>query len=386
MDVHFSRTFVETMNAKKKICWITADCFADCDFTPIDIVSKKYDVEWILVLPLMNPRYQESEFEQFKLEHFNVHVKFFYVKHRIRDLRRIIAAYKLGKMALNTNADIYYVNAVPSTPWYCALWYQLPIKKRIVTAHQGMVHEGMKYKAISKFSRNLIYRYAPVVNMFSNAQSKIFKNNYPMSRLEVIPLSLKDYGIPSIKKASGNDDCLKFLFFGLINYGKNVDLLIDAACNLYDKGTRGFKVLIYGTCKDWSFYQKKIKYPEIFDIFIGFIENSDIPNLISQTHYLVQPYRAVSQSGVMKLAFQYDTPVIVSKLPGFTDELVEGLNGFSFKVGDVADLEFVMKERIENFHDEYDNMVINMAKYTHHTYSSEYIGSKYIQMFDNLIK
>ena len=108
---------------------------------------------------------------------------------------------------------------------------------------------------------------------------------------------------------------------------------------LYEKGLRGFKVKICGVCKSWDFYQKRIRYPELFDLNIGFVKNEDIPNLLSESHYCVQPYRAVSQSGVVKVAFQYDTPVIVSNLPGFMDEVVEGLNGFSFMVENVSDLE-----------------------------------------------
>ena len=320
------------MKDKRKIAWVTIDSFVDCDFVPIDYVSKNYDVDWFVVMPTENSRYKESEFETYTREHPTVNVHFVYEKHRMRDPRRIAFYYSLGRTLLCTKADIYYINAVTATPWFSLLWWQLPKDKRIITAHQGAVHAGMKYKFLSNFSRDLIYKHAHVVNMFSNAQATLFKERYTKCIIKMIPLSLKDYGTPSVASASAKDKYVKFLFFGLINYGKNVDLLIDAACNLYEKGLRGFKVKICGVCKSWDFYQKRIRYPELFDLNIGFVKNEDIPNLLSESHYCVQPYRAVSQSGVVKVAFQYNTPVIVTRLPGFMDEVVEGLNGFSFDV------------------------------------------------------
>lgn len=374
------------MKKKKKVAWVTIDSFVDCDFVPIDYVLKDFDVDWFVVMPIENSRYKEYEFDTYSKEHPTLNVHFVYEKHRMRDPRRIGYYYSLGHKLLATKADVYYINAVATSPWLVFLWWQLPKDKRIITAHQGAVHAGMKYKLLSNFSRDLIYRYAPVVNMFSNAQATLFKGRYSRSIIKVIPLSLKDYGRPTVPGASAKDNEVKFLFFGLINYGKNVDLLIDAACNLYEKGLRGFKVKICGICKSWDFYQNRIKYPELFDLNIGFVKNEDIPNLLAESHYCVQPYRAVSQSGVVKVAFQYNTPVIVTNLPGFMDDVVEGLNGFSFMVENVTDLERVMKERVDNFHNEYDALVSKMARYTKDTYSPKIIGNKYVEMFNGLAK
>ena len=373
------------MKEMKKIAWVTIDSFVDCDYVPIDYVSKEYDVDWFIVMPTENSRYKETEFETFSKEHPMVNIHFVYEKHRMRDPRRVGFYYVLGRKLLGTKADIYYINVVATSPWLSVLWWQLPKDKRIITAHQGAVHVGMKYKFLSNFSRDLIYRQAQVVNMFSNAQATLFKERYSKSIIKVIPLSLKDYGKPSVISASSKDNEVIFLFFGLINYGKNVDLLIDAACNLYEKSLRNFKVKICGVCKSWDFYQKRIRYPALFDLNIGFVKNEDIPNLLAESHYCVQPYRAVSQSGVVKVAFQYNTPVIVTNLPGFMDDVVEGLNGFSFMVENVTDLERVMRERVENFHNEYDVLVSKMEHYTKETYSPEIIGNKYIEMFNSLL-
>ena len=369
----------------KKIIWITEDSFVDCDIIPIRQVSKYYKVVWVIVFPEINSRYSESEIKRYHQDCPNVQVEFFNNRYGAKDIRKVKDFWNLGSMANALNGDIYYVNYSVGLPWYFLFWNKLPRYRKIITAHQGVVHAGMKNKWLANLSRDLIYRHALFVNMFSSSQAELFLKKYKNSKVDVINLALKNYGTPTINKSSSNDNCVRFLSFGIVNYAKNVDLLIDAACNLYETGVKDFKVMIYGKCKDWSYYQKHIRYPEIFESNIGFVSNDDIPNLMYKAHYFVQPYRAVSQSGAMKVAFQYNVPVIASNLPGLKDEIEEGVNGFSFISENVKDLERVMKERIECFHKEYDALCASMKCFTEEHYSEKSIGQKYIQMFNRVI-
>ena len=367
-----------------KIVWITEDSFVDCDWVPISQVSMCNAIEWVVLFHASRTRYKEEEFNDYLLKHQNLRIHFFHMKYSAKDIRNIVDFLKLGHMVKKIRGDVYYVNSSPSLPWFFAFWGQLPSKKRVITAHQGAVHLGMSHKWLISISRKLVYGHAQNVNMFSTSQAELFSSSFPKSNVTIIDLALKDYGQPSIKKASGKDDCVNFLAFGILNFAKNIDLLIDAACNLYEKGIRGFKVLIYGNCNNWEYYEKHIRYPEIFEIKIGFVPNEDIPNLFSRAHYLVQPYRVVSQSGAMKVAFQYNTPVIVSNLPGLTDELEERVNGFLFEVSNVRSLEDVLKERIINLTKEYDSLCFKMNEYTKQRYSEKRIGEKYINMFNKI--
>ena len=222
------------------------------------------------------------------------------------------------------------------SPWELPMFYLLPKRHYIQTAHQGEVHIGMGHKKLLNVLRRLVYSRVKYVNMFSKSQAGLFQKHFPNSKIFKIPLALKDFGIPTIVKPK--DGIIRFLSFGTINYAKNIDLLIDAACVLYDKGYRNFRVSINGMCKDWSFYQTKIKYPELFDIDIRSIDNSEIANLFASADYFVQPYRVVSQSGPTKISFNYNLPIIASNLPGFSDEILENVNGYLFEPGNVNDL------------------------------------------------
>lgn len=370
---------------KKKIVWITADYFADCDFIPISGVLAEFDIEWFVIHPKINPRYEMNDFLEFINKHkINLTFHLIYFNHRGRDPRIISDFYRLGKMALSAKADLYYVNIAP-TPYLRGMIDMFPKNRVIITAHQGEIHKGFKHKWLYNISRKMIYGKYHNVNMFSNSQASLMKKNYPKCNITIIKLALKNYGCPTIKEASSSDKEILFLSFGVINYSKHIDLLIDAACNLYSQGIRGFKILIYGSCKNWEFYKKRIYYPKIFETAIRFINNEEIPNLFTRAHFFVQPYRIVTQSGAMKVAFQYNTPVIVSRLEGFTDELEEGINGYSFISEDPMDLEKVMLECIQTFKNKYDNLRRNMKEYTKNNYSPEIISKQYINLFNSTL-
>ena len=368
---------------KKKICWITPDCFIDCDLNYYNMheILKHYDIHWI-VLFSRNNRFKESDFERIKKDNDNLTIEFLYFKLRMRNPMNIGTYIRLGKAIMNQEPDIIYMNSSVSL-WELPVFYSLPMEHYIQTAHQGEVHVGMKYKKLLNVLRRLVYSRVRYVNMFSKSQAELFQKRFPNSRVFKIPLALKDFGVPSIEKTK--DGIIRFLSFGTINYAKNIDLLIDAACVLYDKGYRNFRVSINGMCKDWSFYQSRIKYPEIFDIDIRSIDNSEIANLFVSADYFVQPYRVVSQSGPTKIAFNYNLPIIASYLPGFSDEILENVNGYLFEPGNINDLVRVMASAIDTYTRDYSKLKASMAEHTERYYSAEKIASQYIDMFDEVL-
>ena len=135
------------------------------------------------------------------------------------------------------------------------------------------------------------------------------------------------------------------------------------------------------TIQTWG---KKIKYPEIFELDIRKIENEEIPNLFNGAHYLVQPYRVVSQSGPTKVAFRYNLPILCSNLPGFTDEVIEGVNGYYFEKGNTKDLADKMRMLIKSHTNNYQKLLESQKKYTEETYSEKILVGQYINMFNEI--
>jgi glycosyltransferase involved in cell wall biosynthesis len=377
------RPEIRKQKTKRKITWVTPDYFVDCDFN-VDIfrnILHSFDIHWIILLPSKNARFSENDFNELqKLQ--GLKIEFLYSSYRQRDPRRLSYYFKLLKKIRKDNSDINYLNCIPD-PYSVPIFWLLNKSKTIFCAHDGEVTGAFSFAAVTKVAFQLSYSYTRFVNMFSESQAKVFRNNYPASEIFTTYLSLKSFGKP--KQFSQKQDMVTFLSFGVINYSKNIELLIQAACNIYELGYRNFKVSINGTCANWEYYQSFMRYPDLFECQIRMIENNEISELFGSSSYFVQPYRQVSQSGAMKVAFYYNVPVLASDFPGFRDEIVEGVNGYLFDPSSVKNLENLMIQRLENHNADYPALREKMQEHTSLRYSNDGLAQKYISMFNQVI-
>lgn len=365
------------------VLWVTQDCFVDHDIVIVPLISNYAKITWIILLPYKEARYKESDFKQIAIDHPKLNILFLKFKYRMRNPRNMVVYNQLFKHSMRINPDVIHLDIDLINPWAQPFLLRLPREKTVLVVHQGAPHIGMTHKGFNNFIRKILFNRFDYVKMFSKSQADIFKSYFRKTKVFQFTLPLLNFGDPSnIRPLEGR---VRFLSFGIINYTKNIDLLIDAACQLYERGINNFVVSINGLCKNWEWYQERIKYPEIFELDIRMIDNKEIPNLFNGSHYLVQPYRVVAQSGPMKIAFQYNLPVLTSNLPGFTDEIVEGVNGYSFEKGNVADLADKMQMLIEN-HQNYKALLESEKEYTRKTYSPKALISKYEEMFDEIIR
>ena|ERR1022692_551800 len=368
---------------KKKIVWVTPDNFLDSDFNPslFNLLLATYDIKWVIILPKSGGFFNESNFEELnKLK--GLEIQFVYTSYRQRDPRRLFFYASLYRKINIKPYDLLYLSYGPADPYAVPFFWALNKKKTIFAVHEGHVNDNFKLPLLSKILLNSTYRYVIFVHMFSPFAANVFHQHYPKAEIFMTNMALKSFGQSNLQKCS---DTVIFLSFGIINHAKNIDLLIEAACNIYEQGHKGFKISINGSCSNWDFYQSKIRYPEIFICDIRTIQNSEIPDLFARSHYLVQPYRSTSQSGVLKIALNYNVPVIASDLRGFKDEIEEGVNGFLFKPGNVKDLERVLI-RVLNEHDkEYDALLKKMNNRTLSHYSMGKLNSQYIEMFRDVV-
>ncbi|HTF17643.1 MAG TPA: glycosyltransferase family 4 protein [Chryseolinea sp.] len=368
---------------KQSIVWITADYFVDCDFDPavFEGLLKVFDIHWIVLLPASNARFSEKDFAGLKrLSGLQIEVRVW--RCRARSPRMLLFYESLYKRIRKLKPDLVYFNEVPTNPYILPLYRRIARRKSIVTAHDGKVNASFKLAWISNLVFELAFSAVSFVNMFSASQARIFLENFPRPKVFLIPLGLKNFG-PVLKPR--RSDAIVFFFFGAIHPTKNVELLIDAACRLYDEGVRGFKVAICGRSDDWERYRQRIRYPEIFECDIRTFPSSELPGVFGENHYMVLPYSRMSQSGALKAAFNYRTPVIVSDLEAFKDEVADGVNGFVFKSEDVADLARVMRERILKHAEEFSLIVKRLDHFVEEHYSKNRMISMYADMFHEVL-
>jgi glycosyltransferase involved in cell wall biosynthesis len=367
---------------KTRISWLTPDYFIDCDLNVIHqlALSGEYEIHWTVIFLKQNSRFSIADLKQ--LEGIdNLHIHYTYYKYRVRNPRNLALFYKLLKGMNRENADLIYIDH-PAIPYFAiAAVLLLDKAKTIFTAHQGSVHSGFSFKGIFKASYKFAYSRFKYVQLFSEAQSKLFKALYPQTLIYTINLALKSFG--DTNKRLVKDEVV-FFNFGTIKPGKNIDLLIEAACNMYEAGVRGFRIVIAGSCSNWDDYQQKIRYPEIFTCDIRFIKNDEISDMFARYHYLVLPYRVVTQSGPLKIAFNYNTPVIASRIGSFADEMKDGVSGYLFEPENVRDLERVMTNAINTHAENYDKLMDAQRKYVNDNYSLNVIVEKYKSMFKSV--
>ena len=194
------------------------------------------------------------------------------------------------------------------------------------------------------------------------------------------PFLLKDYGNPTNNKSK----VITFLSFGNIRDYKRIDVLINAAQNAYDKTKKLFKVIIAGNCDNWVKYQSLIRYPQLFDLRIGRVENDDIPNLFGESHYFVTPYQDIAQSGSVIVGINYECPIIASDLEAFREYVKDGETGWLIRPADVDDLTTVMVDILDTDNADYEKMRNRVRKIKVTEFNTQVIIHKYIAFFDSL--
>jgi glycosyltransferase involved in cell wall biosynthesis len=111
------------------------------------------------------------------------------------------------------------------------------------------------------------------------------------------------------------------LFFGLIRDYKGLDLLIDAMSRLDDS----YQLLIAGEC-----YGSFEKYQQQMDattsrnrikVLNHYIDDKEVPLLFSAADLLVLPYKSATQSGVVPVAYHFETPIVATDVGSLKESI-----------------------------------------------------------------
>lgn len=364
--------------AKKKICWITDGYLLQVDYPILPKLSLLYDIHWVVIAKVNSNG--ERAATQFSNEH-NINLEIRSGRgHRYLPFC-LIDYIPMCKQLASLDADIYYCNWTPFPYAWIPFEKYIPSEKLIMAMHHGSIHDGMQLKHLYKYYLKHIINREITFQYFSETQANgefATKNK----KKEIIPLALNYYG--KTEKLPSNE-YIEFLFFGHIIETKNIGILIKAANSLFEITDKKFKIRIVGQCRQWNLlYKPLIKYPEIFDLDIRMVPDDLIPELFSTAHYLVLPYKAVTQSGPLRIAYGYNTPVISSDLPGFKESMEDGVTGFMFKSDDEKSLLSLMKQLVDGGIDLYYDIKTKQKEYVSRNFYVSSVIEKYIKMFEKI--
>ena len=363
----------------RKVVYITYEFFLYLDKIIVKELNQKYELTWIIFSKFNGAQnYTYEEIVAFAEEN-NINVKIFTLNARYRSLGQLKNARKCIRLAKKLHPDVIYFQSFtdPYSPLLSRIF--LNRNKVIVAVHD--VHEHSKSNSFFKRLTKAYYLSAfKNFHIYSDNQRELFLKNHPRKTVMMARLPLYDFGPPKTKKT---DKKYNFLFFGVIMYYKGVDLLIEAA-NLLAEEYDNFKVTIAGHTNDFSMYQEKIKDQSKFDLQIDLIPNEEIPELFENASFLIQPYRDVTQSGPLKIAYNYNIPVIASNLPGFTEYIEDGVTGYLFEPQNYEDLYRVLKTVVTAPENSLAEMRKKLEEYVTNDLRLDSIIANYIKFFDEL--
>lgn len=366
-------------NNKKSIVWVTAGYMLQVDLPILSYLNERYKIKWIVYAAEDSDKGHTAK--AYAAKH-GIDVEF-YVTHTHHYLPFVYIEYsKQMKRIAKLDYDLYYFDMVAFPFMIFAIKKHIPSHKVIMAMHHGKIHNGMRLKYLYKHYLEYLCKQNFRFQYYSETQAQYFTGK--SSSRYIIPLALNDFGKSTTLPPN---DYVQFLSFGHIIETKNIGLLIKAACLVKERCTKPFMVKIAGHCRTWdSAYQPLIKYPEIFDLRIESVPDADIPDLFCGSHYLVLPYKSVTQSGPLRIAYGYNLPVITSDLEGFKESVEVNVTGLMFKTEDVESLANLMQQVIENHPATYKDLKSKELEYVNCNLRVDAVVDKYAKMFDHILK
>lgn len=111
------------------------------------------------------------------------------------------------------------------------------------------------------------------------------------------------------------------LFFGLIRDYKGLDLLIDAFGRLDDTYQMIIAGESYGSFDKYEEQISRTKHPDQIKVLNRYISDADVPLLFSAADVCVLPYRSATQSGIISVAYHFETPLIATRVGGLNESI-----------------------------------------------------------------
>ena len=363
----------------KRICWITAPYMLQVDLPILSTLSKNYGIDWFVWGSSVS---DNAGLAKTYAEKNDIPLRFIESPYSFYNPMSLIFCCKILR-TLNMNGyDAYYLD-ISTFPWLLyAIRKYLPANKVILAMHHGKIHSGMRFKPIYRPFLKYLNRQPFFLQYFSKLQADAFRGK-DNSKKYIIPLALNDFGSPD---AMPDTEKVVFTAFGNIIESKNIPLLIEAGNRLWEEYPEKFVIRIAGKGRLWNTCKYLIRHPEAFELDIRRIPDEEIPNLFATSHYIVFPYKAVTQSGPLRIAYGYDIPVIASDLEGFKESVEENVTGVLFKSENVESLVEVMRRAISDHPSQHNRIKASQYEYVRQNLTTASVCAKYIEMLDKVLK
>lgn len=365
---------------KRTVVYLNQDCYSDTDLTVLKHLTKDFHVVWFYIhesIKTTNRISIEQAVVYAKKYDIDIHVKD--PKMRYRNPKNLLFYYRIAK-EINTIAPDVVFHCMRDPYWSLAVKYVLQCRNVVLGVHDAQTHSYKMTlsRILEKYSKGLSIKVHSHFVTFSTNQQKLFKHIYGIESY-MVGMSCKDFGKSSLHVPSVTHG-IKLLFFGSINEYKGLDVLISAMEQLRNQGVSNLSLTIAGKGSSWSSCKLLIKTQEMYNLQVRFIENNEIPDLMSSHHFLVLPYRDATQSGPLATAVAYELPVIAPNFGCFA-ETYSTESAMLYSQGNLIE---ALKSIAGITNDEYQNMKVACKK-VKEANSEERIAENYIHCFNEII-
>ncbi len=196
-------------------------------------------------------------------------------------------------------------------------------------------------------ARDMLYQ-ADVVTCLTQFQADIVQEEFPDLKIKVINPGLRYSHLENNMRQYKSGDALTIVFAGSFTLHKGVHTLIEAVKRV---DAPNLKLKIYGSGVDKAVV-KKIKNAGAGDSrieFMGRYEEAQIGKVFKDADLVVVPslwYETYCL--VMHEAFACNVPVVGSDVGVMGEKIIDGKNGFQFKMGDPVSLKAVLQKVADN--------------------------------------
>jgi len=157
-------------------------------------------------------------------------------------------------------------------------------------------------------------------------------------------------------------DELVVLFFGLVRSYKGLDIFIDALneLNLKKMKIRPFIVGEFYADKQLLIDRMDPSKMDQMKIIDRFVTDQEAAEVMSLSDLMVLPYKKASQSGALAQSINFHLPAIITNLPGLTEYIDHGKEGYVIPPNDSEALKKVILDFWQS--DKKEEMVNNVAQ------------------------
>lgn len=230
---------------------------------------------------------------------------------------------KLVKLIKSFHADVLYIPFGLMWARY-VFWRLYKTVKIISTIHDVQFHDSVFHLSIAELGSYLLNygseKYVDSYVILNQKDRHIVEKKYKKP-VAVIPHASYNYYFRKEKVIDIDGIHKRIAFFGRIETYKGIDILVEAfeSCDI-----DGIELIIAGGGTIPDILKSRIISNKRITLINRFIEDEEIPEILSKVDFVVLPYKRASQSGVIPLCFAAGKPVIATNVGALEEQVPDG--------------------------------------------------------------